>query len=82
MANPKPPLGLARKLRDDVYRVTAGRPMHWLMVDELWLRHPNTSAATLEAAVALAIAKGWMIGEGMPAHSVCLTDAGRRLGGG
>lgn len=80
MAKPKPPLGLARKLRDDVYAVTAGRPMRWIMVGELGLRHPNTSVATLDAALALAIEKGWMIGEGTPPHSVCLTDAGRRLG--
>ena len=54
----KPPLGLARKLRDDVDAVTGGRPMRWMMVDELWLRHPNTSLATLDAALALAIDKG------------------------
>ncbi len=58
MPTRKPPLGLARKLRDDVYAVTGGRPMRWMMVDELWLRHPNTSLATLDAALALAIDKG------------------------
>lgn len=75
----KPPLGLARTLRDDVYKVTAGQPMRWVMVGELGLRHPDTAIATLDAALELAIGKGWMTGEGTPVHSVCLTDDGRRL---
>ncbi len=77
----KQPLGLARSLRDDVYRVTDGRPMRWVMVDELRLRHADRTLAKIDAAVALAIGKGWMEGTGEPAHSVCLTDAGRRLAG-
>lgn len=75
----KPPLGLARKLRDDLYRITSGRPLRWIMVGELGLRHPDTTMTTLEAALALAIEKGWMTGEGSPVHSVMLTDEGRRL---
>lgn len=75
----KPPLGLARKLRDDVFKVTAGRPMRWVMVGELGLRHPDTALPTLDAALALAIEKGWMTGEGSPVHIVMLTDEGRRL---
>lgn len=75
----KPPLGLARMLRDDVFKVTTGQPMKWVMVGELGLRHPHTSIETLDAALALAIGKGWMTGEGSPVHSVCLTDDGRRL---
>lgn len=77
----KPPLGLARKLRDDVFAVTGGRPMQWVMVGELGLRHPDTPIETLDVALTLAIAKGWMTGEGSPPHSVCLTDEGRRLAG-
>lgn len=77
----KPPLGLARTLRDDVFRITDGRPMRWVMVDELRLRHADNALAKIDEAVALAIAKGWMTGEGTPSHSVCLTDAGRRLAG-
>lgn len=78
-ADPQTTLGLARMLRDDVYRVTAGRPLRWTMVGELGLRHPDTAMATLDAALALAIEKGWMTGEGNPVHSVMLTDEGRRL---
>jgi len=76
----KPPLGLARTLRDDLYKITDGQPMRWIMVGELGLRHPDTAMPTLDAALALAIEKGWMTGEGTPVHSVCLTDEGRRLG--
>jgi hypothetical protein len=32
-----------------------------------------------EAGVAYAIQKGWLLGEGEPPHSVCLTEAGRSL---
>jgi hypothetical protein len=34
---------------------------------------------TVDAAIAYAIQKGWLIGEGETPHSVCLTDDGRRL---
>lgn len=53
----KPSLGLARKLRDDVYKVTGGQPMKWIIVGQLCLRHPDTSIETPDAALALAIAR-------------------------
>jgi len=34
---------------------------------------------TADAAIAYAIQKGWLIGEGEPPHSVSLTDARRSL---
>ena len=34
---------------------------------------------TADAAIVYAIQKGWLIGEGEPPHSVCLTDEGRIL---
>jgi hypothetical protein len=34
---------------------------------------------TADAAITYAIQKGWLIGEGEPPHSVCLTDDGRSL---
>lgn len=43
MPTRKPPLGLARPLRDEVYAVTGGQPMKWVMVGERGLRHPHTS---------------------------------------
>lgn len=51
---------LARKLRDDAYKVTSGQPMRWIMVGELGLCHPDTAMAPLDAALALAIEKDWM----------------------
>lgn len=36
------------------------------MVGELGLRHPDTAIVTLDAALALAIEKSWMEGEGRP----------------
>ena len=59
----KPPLGLPRQIRDDVYIATGGQPMKLVMVGELGLRHRDTPIPTLEAALALAIDKGWMIGK-------------------
>ena len=32
---------------------------------------------TADAAIAYAVEKGWLIGEGEPPHSICLTDDGR-----
>jgi hypothetical protein len=73
---PKGSTKLARLLRDDVRAITRGRPMRWVMLHELGLRHPDVGEASLDAAIALAIDKGWMVGEGAPPHSVCLKDDG------
>jgi hypothetical protein len=34
---------------------------------------------TADVAIAYAIGKDWLIGEGSPPHSICLTDDGRRV---
>lgn len=75
---PKPPKGstkLARTLRDDVRAIasTFNSSIRWVMVHELGLRHPDASAEAIDAAIALAIASGWLKGDGSaPPHSVCL----------
>jgi len=69
---PKGSTKLARILREDVVAITRGRPMRWVMVHELGLRHADAGEAAVNAAIALAIDKGWMVGEGAPPHSVCL----------
>ncbi|KAF0104292.1 MAG: hypothetical protein FD144_1717 [Rhodospirillaceae bacterium] len=69
----KPPLGLARKLRGDVYDATAGRPMQWRSLAGI-----SDVAETVEA-VQWAVDRGWLLVEG--GHSVALTDEGRRLCG-
>jgi hypothetical protein len=78
----KQPLALARKLRDEVRAITRSVPMRWVSAHELGLRHPDLTEDAVDQAVAVAIAKGWMLGEGKPPHSVCLTDAGRQAGKG
>ena len=65
---------LARALRADVDAITRREPMRWVMVRELSLRHPDASEATIEQALALAIDKGRLAGEGTPPHSVCLAS--------
>ena len=37
--------------------------------------------AVAVASVHYAVDQGWLNAEGDPAHSICLTDAGRRLAG-
>jgi hypothetical protein len=82
MAPPKPPLGLTRKLRDDIYAITSGQPNKWVTVGELSLRHPNMSIIALDVALALALDGGWMEVAGNPPESVRLTYDGRRLASG
>ena len=79
MTQPKPPLGLDRSLRYDPNALTVGRAVPWVQVHELGFRHPHSAIPTLEAAVALAIARGWMTGRGEPVQAVSLTEEGRRL---
>jgi hypothetical protein len=52
--------------------------MQWRMV-RLSARSVAFDYKTADAAIAYAIQKGWLIGEGEPPHSICLTDAGRIL---
>lgn len=79
---PRPPTGstkLARALRDDVRAITSAfsSPIRWIMVHELGLRHPDESEEAIDAAVELAIPKGWLKGDGStPLHSVCLAREG------
>jgi hypothetical protein len=82
MAMPLEGAKTARQLRDEVYAITRGVPMRWISVHELGLRHADLSEQALDQAVAVAISKGWMLGEGTPPHSACLTEARRRVGKG
>jgi hypothetical protein len=60
---------LAVQLVRALYDATDGRPMQWRMLEEL-------DGATTDA-IEFAAARGWVIVEAP--HSICLTDAGRRL---
>ena len=64
---------LARHIVASLYDATDGRPQQWRSLAGI-----SETVAT-KAAVQLAVDRGWLLIEG--GHSVCLTDAGRRLGG-
>jgi hypothetical protein len=54
-------------------RATDSRPMHWRAV-------AIGQAAALDdasAAVAYAAGQDWLLTEGQPPHSICLTESGR-----
>ena len=61
---------LAVQLVRTLYHATDGRPMQWHSLEGLDL--PDAAEA-----VRYAVAQGWMMVQG--GHSVCLTDAGRRI---
>jgi hypothetical protein len=62
-----PALHLVRAL----HKATGGPPQVWRTLEEL-------DAATTDAIV-YATTRGWVVVQA--GHSICLTDAGRRLGG-
>jgi hypothetical protein len=68
----------ARAVCGGLARATESGPMQWHMV-RLIAKSVALDYETADAAIAYAIQKGWLIGEGEPPHSVCLTDYGRRL---
>jgi len=64
----------ARALCVELARTTDGQPMQWRMVA------PIAAAVGLDdasAAIAYGVRRGWLLAEGQPPHSICLTDAGR-----
>lgn len=74
---PKGALKLARTLRDEVKAITAGRPMWYVAVHELELRHADVPQETIDAAIDLAIAKEWLHGTpGRPVISVSYKHKG------
>jgi len=62
---------LARHIVNSLYEATGGRPQQWRSLAGI------SETTETKAAVQLAVDRGWMLIEG--GHSVCLTDAGRRL---
>ena len=60
----------------ELANVTGGRPQHWRTADRidkaLGLDHGASNAA-----IAFAVAREWLLTEGQPPHSICLTDGGR-----
>jgi hypothetical protein len=68
----------ARAVCAGLARATESEPMQWRMV-RLIARSVAFDYKTADAAISYAIEKGWLIGKGVPPHSVCLTDSGRSL---
>ena len=71
----------ARALCVELARVTGGRPMQYRMVQPI-VKAVGLNEAAAEAAIAYAVEQGWLITEvadDEPPHSICITDAGRRL---
>jgi hypothetical protein len=58
--------------------LTAGKPSQWRMVRLIGPAIGQDEAA-VDAAIAHAVEQGWLLAAGNPAHSICLTDAGRAL---
>ena len=55
---------------------TGGKPSQWRMVRLIGPALGQDEAA-VDAAIAQAVEQGWLLAAGNPAHSICLTDAGR-----
>ncbi len=68
---------LARRLVRDVFHYTGGKPMRWVSVGSVAHRMMEIDANAVLESIELARAKGWLNVEGD--HTVCLTEAGRRM---
>jgi hypothetical protein len=62
----------------ELARATGGKPLQWRMVRLIGPAIGRDEAA-VDAAIAHAVEQGWLLAAGNPAHSICLTDAGRAL---
>jgi len=58
-------------IRDDVVRVTRGRPNCWVSVHEIAQRL-GLDDEVVDRAVQFSIDRGWLVGDGYPPHSVRL----------
>ncbi len=61
-------------IRDDIVRVTGGRPMRWVTVHDIAHRL-GLDDDVVEVAVQRAIDRGWFVGDGDPPHSVRLSTS-------
>jgi ABC-type enterochelin transport system ATPase subunit len=72
---------LARRLVADVARASADQPIAWIKLQEVEQRL-GIDKASAQAAMRLAVERGWLIADGPSPCSVCrLTEAGRALPG-
>ncbi|WP_295142905.1 hypothetical protein [uncultured Reyranella sp.] len=71
----RPSAGTVQAMIDEIQRATKGRHMRWVMVDDV-ARRLNLDDAAVDDAIRQAEAKGLLVAEGKPPHSVCLKAAG------
>jgi hypothetical protein len=76
MANQSKVEKRARALCVELAHVTGNRPTQYQMA-RLIARLAATDYATADTAIAYAVARGWLLTEGEPPHSLGLTDEGR-----
>jgi hypothetical protein len=65
-----------RALCVELVRVTDSKPMQYRMAQE---KAVGIDEAAADVAIVYAVEKGWLLAEGNPPHSICLTDDGRVL---
>jgi hypothetical protein len=68
----------ARALCVELARVTHSRPMQYRMA-QTFGKAVGLDEAAADVAIVYAVAQGWLIAEGNPPHSICLTESGRAL---
>ena len=66
----------ARALCVEQARVTGGKVMQWRTVEPIATGAGLDDAAASQA-IAYAVERDWLLTEGKPPHSICLTDGGR-----
>jgi hypothetical protein len=66
-------------MREDVTRVSRGRPCHWVTVHEVAQRLGLNDEAT-DAAVQCAMEHGWFVADGNPPHSIRLSAVTTQAG--
>jgi hypothetical protein len=70
---------LARRICREVVRQQASRHMLWISIEDLTVA--GRDRKLIDAALKWAEQQGWLTAGGEPAHSVILTEYGRRIGG-
>lgn len=74
---PPNPVSLARRIVRDLMIYTRGQTQRWVPVETIERRLVLKDEKATDAALALAIEKGWLSAN--TGHAVGLTDAGRKV---
>ena len=67
---------LARRIYCELFDVTGGRPLQWVMLQTV-ADHLKVDGVALQQAVDLGVDLGWLEAKKTPAQYVCLSDKGR-----